>query len=549
MKVVTKYSSFNTMTIMHQYITNIVLLLFFLSLTSLHAQDTLTVAQDSLLPEKEVEVIKSFEARISKAKRVSINPELPAVNTTPRYYQYDVSIVPIDINYPDPEIRPLAMKPDPEAEHNHGFLHLAGGSLQGIDASVGYYYHHEDKYRIGSQLDFYNVADSNEIDNIKSQQLKALLYGQYDWTDIYKVNAKLGGQLHKVELRGAGDNPRTINQVYLSTGLEKISEEYEELAGKFDLDIGYTSVDSLNEFYTKTPLHLNKPLSDFSGIELNANTELNIPSQNNLDGDFIYGGGLAFYHLLKGASIRVGVDYLGHDSEQSLFPDIEIAYPLSNNLITPFVKTDQYYSKNSLSNILNQNPYFSGAMDSIRTNVVQKISGGVRGLFSNELQYEIEAGYKNIKNQVSYQGFTSLALRQNDLSAIFFATNLEWNLRDWIKIDLSGQKLFFQDEPFFGIQNVPDLEVKLLANLSTNHELYYFKNEVIYLDGIQYLGLDDGQIDLDPFIKWDIAAGYHIKENIELYAEGNNILNLTNARWSGYEGFGFQILGGVKVVF
>ena len=60
----------------------------------------------------QVEVIKTFEANLEDAKKVQIKSVLPVQKEFNPQYSYDISIVPIELKYHDPQIKPLAMTPD-----------------------------------------------------------------------------------------------------------------------------------------------------------------------------------------------------------------------------------------------------------------------------------------------------------------------------------------------------------------------------------------------------------------------------------------------------
>ena len=61
---------------------------------------------------KQVEVVKSFEANLEQANIVVVKPVSPAQKVFNPKYEYDISIVPLELKAPDPQIKPLAMNPD-----------------------------------------------------------------------------------------------------------------------------------------------------------------------------------------------------------------------------------------------------------------------------------------------------------------------------------------------------------------------------------------------------------------------------------------------------
>ena len=64
------------------------------------------------LPGGQVDVIKSFDARLLDTERQSIKPILPPLDTATRPQIYNILTKSLTVEYLPPKIRPLAMKGD-----------------------------------------------------------------------------------------------------------------------------------------------------------------------------------------------------------------------------------------------------------------------------------------------------------------------------------------------------------------------------------------------------------------------------------------------------
>ena len=81
----------------------------------IYGQDTLSSTIDTTsrdLKTENVEVIKAFEVKLADATMLKITPQPPEIFKVDKKYTYNISIVPYNIVYPDPVIRPLAMRKD-----------------------------------------------------------------------------------------------------------------------------------------------------------------------------------------------------------------------------------------------------------------------------------------------------------------------------------------------------------------------------------------------------------------------------------------------------
>jgi len=75
------------------------------------AQDTLITESDTIITNTgvievdQVEVIKAFEAKLEDAKKISIQPKIKPIIPVEKTYDYNITIVPLSIEYPDPVIK------------------------------------------------------------------------------------------------------------------------------------------------------------------------------------------------------------------------------------------------------------------------------------------------------------------------------------------------------------------------------------------------------------------------------------------------------------
>ena len=102
------HSLFITHNLLHKVMTKInlkyILILFF-SFSSI-----VLFAQDEDLESGSVEIIRSFDARLLDSEKINLNPSLPAVDTSSKRQRYNIPIQTLDIKYPPPRIRPLALQ-------------------------------------------------------------------------------------------------------------------------------------------------------------------------------------------------------------------------------------------------------------------------------------------------------------------------------------------------------------------------------------------------------------------------------------------------------
>jgi len=172
---------------------------FLISLSS-YAQDTLITERDTIITNTgkievdQVEVIKAFEAKLSDAKKISVAPTVKAVVPVEKTYNYDITIVPVDITYPDPEIKPLAMNPDAPKNVDHFFTRLGYGDLSSPYADASYQLVRGDQYDFIIDAHYYGADDSEEIANRKFYESSLDIKGGYRIGENNKLTVDLGGK-------------------------------------------------------------------------------------------------------------------------------------------------------------------------------------------------------------------------------------------------------------------------------------------------------------------------------------------------------------------
>ena len=122
----------------------------------------LVAQQDSTkLQINQVEVIKSFEANLEDARKVVVKSVIPVPKEYKPTYQYDISIVPVELKYPDPQVKPLAMNADGPFVVKNGFIHAGYGLLKNPEILAGYHFAKKDRYDAGIQINYESLNNTN----------------------------------------------------------------------------------------------------------------------------------------------------------------------------------------------------------------------------------------------------------------------------------------------------------------------------------------------------------------------------------------------------
>nr|MBS0036805.1 hypothetical protein [Saprospiraceae bacterium] len=136
-------------------------------------------AQERDLPAEQVEVIRSFEARLMDAEKLRLSPTLPAADTLSALtYQYSLTARPLAVEYSEPNIRPVGMRTESLPQPYNGFIRAGYGFPNSPLLEAGYHLHNSDNLSMaitGRHLS----AKKDDIPNQKFSDTQVALSGQY----------------------------------------------------------------------------------------------------------------------------------------------------------------------------------------------------------------------------------------------------------------------------------------------------------------------------------------------------------------------------------
>ena len=537
--------------------------IFFLTLfvtNSLIAQNDTTKIQLN-----QVEVIKSFEANLEDAQKVSLKSVLPVQKPFSPTYKYDITIVPIELKYPDPQIKPLAMNPDSPFRVSKGYLIAGYGILKNPDVMAGYHTAKKDTYDAGIHLDYNALDNSNKNPYQKYSNLSADIYGSY----MIKENTKLYGgvkfansnryfyhtYLNVSDTFSADASKRTLNMLDVKAGITnaertKYNINYDlnlalksinmdntdaressiALAGHGEKHLGSATVFMLDGRIEQTAMNADSSISLFT-------TKL-VPSIKNEFGNFI---------------VNVGLNYIYDGNKQSsLFPEVMLSYGIVGPNLQIFLGTTQDYFTNNLRNTATINPWLSTDISSVTNAIRREYFGGVKGQFSF-LNYQIKGGYKQISNQVFLLNNRS-DLRYfdkitDDLNVVFLSGNLDFAISDNITLGGWLTQNFFDLDVLENAWHLPNLEANAYTKISFLENKLNIKGELFFNDKVDFINKNGEITKSNVLFDLNASVEYKFTEKIGAFVRGINLLDNKYERWYGYPSVGINGMVGISVVF
>lgn len=531
----------------------------FLTLALLFAQ--VAIAQPDL-PDDEVEVIKDFEARLADSEKLELSPELPSSDTTSKNLTYQVPVKSLQVDYPAPKIRPLAIPKKKEEPGFNGHLKAGYGTPNSPLGELFYSYSNPEKYIIGLNARHHS-ANNKKLENQRFSDTDVNLSGLYYSEQGLAVGAKVGYSAEQVHFYGYDHD---VIELLRSEVKQKFNTIYGGgnifNAHRTQADINYRAKANfykLTDNYTASEVGINlsaggtKWFNEVHAFNVDVMADFTNPNQietNDLNNFYIQPN-FAF-HADK-FRVKAGVNMAFHDSNFYLYPDAEVAANIVGNKLAVYIGAAGDLKKNSLQTLSDVNPYIhtTDALQ-VKNTSFYHYYGGVKGNLQ-VVDYQIEAGFKKANDLAMYLTDPTDSLRFAVLYDTVNIVTLNGSLTATpvknLELTVALGQSIFKPRNEEKAWHLPIFNTNISAKYTTLKDKLTLKGELFIENGVPYRD-NLGNVDnLNGLFDFNIGAAYQLSKNFGLFVDLNNIASNKRERWFRYPTYGFNVMGGVTARF
>ena len=527
-------------------------------------------AQDPDLPTEEVDIIKSFDARLGDAERVKLDPELPPLDTSTRRLEYNVFTRTIPVDYLPPKIRPLAMRRSKNQEAYDGYLKLGGGfpaSLYG----KGYYNVSNDKnFSVDLFAGHHSANNNQQVENQRFSYTNAGIDGTYFAEEQgFAVNGGLKYTRDAVSFYGYNEVGELLNENF-SFEQEEVHQRFSVLDGHVNIFNGarteadfnyYAGIDfyTLNDNYASRENGFDLLISGTKWfkekhplvIELETDfTSFKDTAKQNLNNFFLRPS--YTYHADR-FKAKIGGIVSSHDDDFSFFPDMELAAMIIDGVVHAYVGATGSLDKNSFRNLTDYNPFLKSRIR-VRNSKYYEYYGGVRGNVEG-IDYDAQVGYKTIDNLALFQlpsAFDTIPrfdVLYDTASIVTIKGSVTAPIFQGFELTGAVSQNIYSLEREDEAWHLPALTINVGARYTTMEDKLIIKGDFFLENGVPYIN-EDGEAD-NLNTLFDISAGaeYFFSDNIGGFLQINNIANNKRQRWQHYPTFGINAMLGIVARF
>ncbi len=517
------------------------------------------------LPVDVIQVVKDFDARLDETEKIKINPQVLAPDTTKKNYRYQVNPGVLDLKYPAPPLRPVAMKAGEKIPIYPFYLKAGYGIPQQAFGKLAFDWSNNKKTKIGFDLSHLSANNKNNraqkfYDNdIKGQVVYLTEEGMAIQGDASFSKDRYHHYGHYFQ------NPSTQTPIailkhdydLLEIGAKVYNPTVSKVGINYFAGIKLASLaDNLSSRERSANLHLGltKWIRDRHslGIELGSDFNTLKDSSTHELNNFYLLPSIGIHG--KSFQISAGLRVTSSQEEINLFPVVNINISLTGNQLMAVLGADGGLNKNTYRTLSEYNPFITSRPD-IRNNEYTQYYLGLKGS-NKSAEYDARIGYRQNNNLpvfiLNTNNFSRFNILYRDMDLVYGTASVSFKPTKYLIVNGNINKNFFRkdsklaDEPAWGL---PSLEVNGSVQYQSLNQKLILKAEGFVNDGIPYLDDLGNSGKSNLLLDISLGADYRLTKHFGLFVQGNNLANTLWRRWYQYPTYGLNAIGGITVKF
>ncbi|HUH73558.1 MAG TPA: hypothetical protein VLZ75_04040 [Chitinophagales bacterium] len=521
--------------------------------------------RDSLKTD-EINVVRAFEPEVNLVNKVDFPPNLPVISTNekPANQVYQFNDFYKSIEYTPEDLRPLKYSASEETPSSVGYVKAGFGNYLTPVFKLALANKDHSKFQTGLDVDFIHSKSKNPKFR-QYYELGIQGYGEYHLENI-TVGARLGMSLNQYYLYGMdATEADTLNKSDLSRKytIPKFGVYfYNHSANRWDmnfagnLDVEIASTDFSNKgVNVKYGLHGLKEFSGDTykvGLDIDGMISSNTNSENSISRNAL--ALKPFAGIKKDIwSLEAGPVLIIDDGDVHVLPYIKNKIKIKDDLLVMYNEWNSKIGYNNLINTSRENPFIANNIRFENYRFQERTIIGLRGALPSGFSYDARFGQNVWSDAPLYVNDTN---DMKQFTQIIEEKVSAWNGHVEVEYEKAGQFGAKTSFDYYAYKtksgseawHMPTLKFSLSGKYIWNDKLFVGA-EVIALGGIKARNQQLNVEKLSPQVDINLSANYHLTKNIGFFVELNNLLNNTQPRYNLYERFGFQGIGGVKIIF
>ncbi|MGC6430080.1 MAG: TonB-dependent receptor [Jejuia sp.] len=335
-----------------------------------------------------------------------------------------------------------------------------------------------------------------------------------------------------------------------------------------------------NRFVAKAtidiPVNGEEVSTDFTFDYLGGTFDRSYNASNELKyGNFIVGVSPSYQLKQDDLTVNLGVslNYLNDresgDNTIYIYPNVTATYRLVNDVLIAFGGIEGGLIQNSYHGFASENPFVSPTLFIMPTDEQYNAYVGLKGKLSSNMSYSVNGLYKADRNRAlfrnneitlmtdqPYSYGNSYGIVYDDVSTFGVAGELNVDVNRNFTLGIKAEYFTYNTDDEAEAWNLPDIVGSLFLDYQINEHWFAGANLIYTGERKDQFFLNDGvtattpfTVTLESFFDANAHLGYHINDQISVFAKANNIANNEYQRWQNFPVQGIQFLAGATFKF
>lgn len=519
------------------------------------------------LPGQNITVVSEIKPILADARKIGLNPELPAVNDQPIKVEYDVPTRMLKVPYVAPEVRPLATRPDKVEQLKNVYAKVGFGNyltpyldLYVNSGRSSKYDNRDNETNLAARVNY--ISSNGPLPDQQFSDLRTKLMGDF-FINNFALHAFGGYDRHAIRFYGynpevdtlisAQDNGQTYNFMYGGLRFNNTEKTYYDLDYDGTFRVNYlTDRLNQNEINPVADFMIGKRYDDNLAkvrLGIDHTTFTSDTSRQNLT---IISARPSYRVQNDNWFADLGVNVGADEDGFYVFPDVLFERELVDELVvfhagfTGEVLKNNYRTLSDRNPFLNQNPL-------LRNSRELQVKAGVRGAPIRGGSYNAQVSYSNVNflplfvtDSVAVNRFNTVYDTSTNILNLHFEVGYSFGekVRVLAAIDFFSYDLKNNAQAW----HLPTIKSSLLLRYQITDKLQA-EADIFLFNRMFALSPEGIENQLPGVADINLGASYQVNESFHVFLDVNNIAAANYQRYYNFPSLGLNAIGGIKMIF
>lgn len=268
--------------------------------------------------------------------------------------------------------------------------------------------------------------------------------------------------------------------------------------------------------------------------------------------------------LNLGVSLFYMRDHEASKNKIYLYPNVTASYRLVNDVLIAYGGIQGDLQQNSYYSFANENPFVSPTLNITPTDQLYNAYVGLKGKITGNVNYNVSGRYISDRNKALFrnneitlttQDFSygnSFGMVYDDVKILSLAAEINLDVNRNFKLGLKGETFSYTSQNEVEAWNLPDFKGSLFLDYQIDNKWFAGAN-LFYVgerkDQFFLTATPPTTVTLDSYFDANAHVGYHVNEQLSIFAKANNIANEAYQKWQNFPVQSAQFLAGATYKF